>query len=395
MRFWLTIILGAILLTGVSTVVLLNNSHLIPPDKQETAQAPINEAGTGGVAVIVGPNSDKHDNVPQNYESHSTFKVKNAGTGPLALWSKPTTCVCSHLLLSHKTISTKEEGSKTIQIQPGEEACVTAFWDTKDRLAQVEVGIPVGTNDPQKRELAFRLELYVRQEIITSATGFDFGTLDEREKRSVSVDIYSTLRNDLEVLKPVSTVPAFKPRVTAMNQAEKEAVKALSGYKLTIDTDGTLPIGQFREQVKLTTKISGRTEEKTLLIGGRVMGDIEVAGASGLPGSDPSWEVLDFKVVLGHKPPAVTRYIIARKLPLNENLTLGVVRPPYVKAELIRRNPKLQNYVLRATIVGAVKPGPIEGGLVSVLDNKGVPRLQFPVRGVIDLTYRPPASGGD
>jgi hypothetical protein len=62
---------------------------------------------------------------------------------------------------------------------------------------------------------------------------------------------------------------------------------------------------------------------------------------------------------------------------------------------LIRRKPELQNYVLRVTIDGPVKPGPIDKGLVSVLDSKGVPRLQFPVRGIIDVTYRPPTSGGE
>lgn len=397
MKFWITIIVGAIVVTVVSTALYVYNPDLRQPRSSEPAAAQPEKSQMlpRAVADVM---EKKEGNVPQMYKGKTVFEIRNEGDGDLVLKPDRPNCTCAGLELTKvqnpgakpvfvKLIHDEEtkgwslEASRgiddSIRLAKGEKAQLTVEWDSKLRSGEVTVAAPIETNDAQSR-LNFRVILDVKNDLLLSANVVEFGTLVEGKKAEQTLYIYSTIRDDVEVREPVVSTKSISVKFVPLTDEEKAKLTAKSGVKAIIASDGALPVGQFFEKLDFATNLP-RTPNKTVHLTGEVEGKIETQ-----PGKR-----LDFNVVTASGERAARLTIFARGLAADEVLSVAEFEPKFLKIELERKYKTM--WVLKGHVPADAPPGRFHGN-ISIVDNKGVKRLNIPVQGIVSGVAAPTGS---
>jgi hypothetical protein len=295
---------------------------------------------------------------------------------------KPT-CQCTALFIADREVPESEPYTgpehAPARVEPGKVGYVIARWDTKNKLAEQRVGVPVRTNDPRNRQITFTIRLDVQKEIMASSEVMNFGPLNEGTKTERSVILSSLIRDKIEVIGKQFNDKHFDVRIEPLTPDELKQMNVKSGLRILGATKGNNPVGSFMERLMLNIKTSTSKEVVGIMMTGAIMGDIMC---------DPSETILDFKEVtkLTHKP--ITRRVFARNLKDGESLKLGSAKPDNtVQVTFERKNPKLKMWELKVSVKPTANPGKIEDGVISIVDQTGRERLIFRVVGMVDPDF--------
>jgi hypothetical protein len=381
MKFWLTVVVGVVVVAAGSTALMVLSPSTTPvPVQPETVAI---DPEKQPVAEVVGAQEVTHVNLGQQQAGQDVFKIRNGSkTVPLVLTPMKPTCQCTDMFLSDREPSPSEKAPDLerqradYKLMPGETVYVVARWNTKEKLGKQGVTVPVRTNDPRKWEIPFRINLDIHQEIVLSSDKVPFGYVDEGQVKTASVTITSLIRDKLDVEKIETTTNGFKTKAAPLSPDELKSAGAKSGVRLIVENTGKNPVGALDDVVAVSVKTStGSTQLVRLAVSGEVIGDLT---------TEPPGSTIDFKDVTAdtNKPRHVK--IFARTLKDSEILRVGTVKPSEVLTANLERNPKFNGWDMKVEIKPNAPGGVINNGSISIVDSTGRERLVLKVIGLVD-----------
>ncbi len=427
MRFWISAIVGIIILSGLSTALFIWN-----PD-QFTVRPP-NAFKPKPIDPFVGQKLPKLEfdtkridvpNVQQMTSGESVFHLRNEGESELQLrlGSKSCTCMAIRIDKGGKTytrfakakqlediekqrarekdpnqkdkISEAVEGQGNIDpasvvvLAPGEEADFIIEWDSKDTVGVKQIGADVFSNDPRpdRKSVNFDVQLNIVPELLFDPGYLSFGQLRENQKREESLKIFSMVHEDLTVEYTSSSHPAISAVVRPMTDEEKSDKKAKAGYVVTVTIDGKLPVGDMNEKAMFKTNLK-QQPIIPITVAGMVDGNFEVN-----PGN------VNFGVVTSSGNNLKKVFISARALPPEESLlvdtskvTVAVDGKPiandFIGVTIGRHPDSKQLWELDVTAKPSASVGKFHGH-ISITDSKGEPLLTVSFEGVLSGSSKP------
>jgi hypothetical protein len=183
-----------------------------------------------------------------------TFRLKNAGTGPLTIGSVRTSCGCTAARPSKSTLL------------PGEESAIAVRFDTSGDHGPAARTITVFTNDPNHQQLQLTMRGDVKAQVEASPSLVIFERIRRGTKQSRQVTL-------------IDQMPDHSFKVAAITNANpniKVAWQATHGVKpgtiLTITLLNTAPAGPITDLVKVSTS----RVPVEIPVSGTVLGDIDV-----------------------------------------------------------------------------------------------------------------------
>ncbi|MEW4488619.1 DUF1573 domain-containing protein [Thalassoglobus sp. JC818] len=246
------------------------------------------------------------------------FVIQNTGDLPLKIARGPSQCKC--------TVS----GLKTDEIAPGETASVHLEW-TPTALGPFGQGASIWTNDPENKELIFRVEGEMHREIVSEPEGgWVLGTVSKESPTTFEGVIYSGVIEDFAIEDVTTSSDNVQVEVTPMAADDLEDVLAKVGFQLkgTFKPDGRS--GPFREKVTVTTNLEEHQKFEFNLTGNQ-SGPIVIVG--------PSWykgpQLFDLgKIVQGEASTSRLTLMIEKT---DQPVEVGEIQvePKFLKVEMV------------------------------------------------------------
>lgn len=386
MKFWVSLVLGVVVLTVVGTVMIVLNPGMKAPQPASATVAP-NPTGPQP-RVVVTDTSRQFDNVAQGIVDQATFVVENQGEGELQLTPYFPRCTCSALevrqskpeetdfikltAVDKKWQVSRSDGSPGyVSIPPGGSAEVVVQWDTTNRLGKYSVAGELKTNDLAQPQLQFIINLNVKQDVMYHEDKLvDFGTLRQGESTERTLIVYSSIRDDLQITDISTSTASLTAEIRPLPPEDAQKLQAKSGNVVAVISDGTLPEGHFRHEVTLTYNLNPKQPE-SIPVHGTVKGKMEL-----LP------SVVDFHVAAAGQAHVVEVKVFAHGLPPERTLKVAELTPAFLKAEIKRSDEFPTLWILTVHLDASAPAGKFEGNL-SIVDEMGVKRLNIPTKGVV------------
>lgn len=316
---------------------------------------------------------------PLTMDAH-TFLVRNEGTGPLELTHGPTSCKCT---LSHVDRE---------QIPPGGVGEVRLEWNS-GKAPTFSHTATVFTNDPQNKELDFRVEGTVRMLLGVDPPGVLVPEVRRDGPTTEDVVLYSQVWDSFSVAEANSSLQDLTWRTEPLDPATLREHDARSGIRLSISIPPGLKMGDFQEWLHLQIDGRGPSAQRKsydLAVAGSVPGRLSVMGAR-LDGQDGSLRL----GVLNRGQGAQTKLTIKVRDEQPElNLEEVIADPSFVRATLTLKGAPGSGLYSLAVEVPPDAPvgshlGVQRGSLQLKFDHPRIPELKLQIEfAVVDLPER-------
>ncbi|MDR0870685.1 MAG: DUF1573 domain-containing protein [Planctomycetaceae bacterium] len=198
------------------------------------------------------------------------FEIKNVGTATLTLEVNRTTCTCTGIDLSHKSLA------------PGQTATAKVRYDAERALTgPYNQGGTVVTNDPEHREIYLGIKGLFTSPIVAEPAAVVFPTLHSAETQTAAVRFFGYDKPLLEITsaewndKEHFDFTFQKSELTKTEKDDRMKQNAGSVIEAKITVKPGLPLGMFQEKIYLKTNY---TSEPALELA--VRGQIAVSGIS-------------------------------------------------------------------------------------------------------------------
>ncbi|MFH1026731.1 MAG: DUF1573 domain-containing protein, partial [Pseudomonadota bacterium] len=168
-----------------------------------------------------------------NQDVVHTFVLRNAGDLSLEIKQVRSSCGCTVASLSRNIIP------------PGEQAEVTAKLSLRGRQGPQHKSITVECNDPQQPVVTLYLEGTAISELQIQPPQIFLGRITSGVCQTGAVDITSQTASAVTI-KKVSTDSTFL-------NVSQEAVTDGKAYRILVSTKPPLPLGTFRNNVRVET----------------------------------------------------------------------------------------------------------------------------------------------
>jgi len=221
-------------------------------------------------AVVEGDRTYEFGTMPQQSTGKHPFVVKNGGRGDLELTMISSTCSC--------TLAKFKDGKKAV-VKPGESTEIVLEFETRENNGDYSKGAKIGTNDPDLPEFSLGVHGTVYPAVMTYPPGnsVNYFTLTTDEADHVNgVALYSKDRPETKVLsvrtsKPELIVATHEP----LSAEDCKQLQVERGVKVLLNVKTGLPLGNFREEVMITTD-HPRQPETHLTLTGRMVGPVNL-----------------------------------------------------------------------------------------------------------------------
>jgi hypothetical protein len=208
----------------------------------------------------------------RDLEARHDFRVTNIGKRPLTLEAGGTTC-------TKCTIA--EVGKSTLE--PGESTTVTVAYKPGDKAVFRQVAW-IKTNDPdqQRVELNISGSVTTRYEVVPAQVVLS--KVSAHETRQAEVKIWAFFSDAVEITSHEFSDPdtasfyEFKSSAIAADQVAEQ--KAKSGCRVELTLKPGLPLGPFRQTIRLQFRMSGTSDTPTVEVPimGTIDSDISLVG---------------------------------------------------------------------------------------------------------------------
>lgn len=276
-----------------------------------------------------------------------TFVIRNTGVAPLELRKGPSTCKCTVGKIGQE------------QVPPGETVEVKMKWEPPSASMEFLQSATIWTNDPQRPQLSLTISGEVVPDVMRYPEGtWTAGPVSEGAPKRIEGMMASMLKEDFEITAFESPVPWIKVEATPMTEEELKGFSGKAGYKLLCVIEPQMPIGRFRELVKLKTNLRDHEEFEIEVTGSR-LGPLNFVG--------PGWFGEQHVLKLGRLSAAGGRKVPLSLFGVEEEgqpleVTVESVEPPVLEVDVSRRNPgdassRRVQFVLTIDIPAGVTPG--------------------------------------
>ncbi len=202
------------------------------------------------------------------------FVFVNVGSEPLVLGQDRTTCGCCTCVCAVRL----PEGP----VAPGKSAHVTLEWKSTLYVGPFRQTATIVTNDPDRPSVTLSVSGRFMGPVGVVPSQVAFSSMRQGQAASSEVRLYSYLPEPLKItgceLSNATTADCFdvawEPLPTGHVQQEGEA---RSGYVVRINVRPGLPVGAFRQTIRLKTN-SKAVPQVEIPMQGAVVGDISIAG---------------------------------------------------------------------------------------------------------------------
>lgn len=391
MKFWLTVVVGILVVTGGTTALLVLSPTMQPtaPKAAKKSESEAANLENAPKAEVEGPLEVNHEYVTKGEEGIEVFKIKNEGKSTLVLTPQRATCQCTHLFIRdhvpgpNEKLPNIQEEHADHKVEPGKIGYVIAKWSTKDKDGKQNVGVPISTNDPRKFMISFRINLDIHKEFVPSSDLIVLGDMEEGQSRSASATIISLTRPNFEIDHFDVGSKWLKVSAEPLTPDEVKSAKAKAGYRIKVVNDPKMPVGAIEEPIVAHLKSTKSNEALRFTLKGRIWGDFD---------TQPEGVVVDFKEVTAdtYRPRKI--FVYAKKLDDSETLRVGTVKPENTIDAKIEKAANGKRWTLTVSIKPNAPGGNIQNGSVALVDSTGRERLVFRVIGLIDPGFRQTAS---
>lgn len=185
-----------------------------------------------------------------------TFKFRNEGNETLLIGEIKTTCGCTGTLLSQNEIPPKGEGFVEVSFHSGRSSGAR------------RKAIFVASNDPEQptAKLEIAADVVVPVEVRPRAL---YWVADRNEKSARAIDLIYSPDIKLNIKTLELSSPAFTATYLPMSEAD------MQGYRINIEYNGTLPLGNFHERLTVTTD-NEQYPKFDVALRGKVIGPVKV-----------------------------------------------------------------------------------------------------------------------
>jgi len=317
-------------------------------------------------------------------DSHGTgrhdFIFENNGDAVLKLKKGATTCKCAVADLA-----------KT-EILPGELGKVTVEWKVKGFKADFTQSATILTNDPRHSSVTLTIHGDVREPVQFFPSELVFSKLSNHKPTTGQIRVYGYSDKQLEIIGhewlSSRTAKFFGVKFREMSHAEiGEEQGATSGYFVLVSVQPGLPLGLFKQTLRLRTNIES-VEPISVPIRGTVEGDIAIVGR----GWDRENGLLDFGTVDSRKASRRTLMLVVHGVHRREVKFRAVgIDPELLKVTFGRTIPINDGIVLQTPVTIEIPKGsrPISrlgskqgelGQIIIDTNHPEMPVLTIPVR---------------
>jgi hypothetical protein len=201
------------------------------------------------------------------------FPIKNVGTAVLMLEVNQTTCTCTGIDLSSKSV------------KPGETAIATVRYNAeRATTGTYQQGGTIVTNDPENREIMLSVKGIFTSSIVVTPNFVFFPSIPATESRSTTIRFYGFEKTPLQLENPEWKDHdhfEFHLEPSTLNetdQANSMTKNAVSVYEGRVTVKPGLPVGTFQEKFFFKSNYSSKPTLE-LSVRGQITGSgVSIAG---------------------------------------------------------------------------------------------------------------------
>ncbi len=276
MKRWFILAAIVVLLSAAAPVAL----QYLPQVSPEKTNLPVGSKSKNKAdfsapkAVIEGDTAYDFGSLPEQTTGRHTWIVRNEGKGTLVLEMIDSTCSC--------TLAKFKDG-KNAYVEPGQSTEITLEFETRTFKGDYEKGANIGTNDPDlpKFPLKVRGKVFPALQIYPPLenNGLNVQILSNDVDDNISrIGIYSYDRPETKIIKATSSSPEnIVLSWETLKDKDLKEINLKGCERLSINVKGTIPLGLFREVVKVTTD-HPLQPEIDITVSGRMTGPINFVG---------------------------------------------------------------------------------------------------------------------
>lgn len=276
MRIW---VFGLIALTiGASAGAIATRARFTIVEDRFEITGTLPKAGMGGMqpseVALVGDDTKDFGLIRYESEHAHVFKIRNNGDSPLQVNKDTVSCgLC--------VLTTFESAA----VSPGETLEIPVTLRARKKGPKLQENLELRTSDPAHRTVALNLVAYIGSAARLTAEGFPLGAVDSLEGTTASCQIHGHFSDEIEFIEsqfthePKQEHFEFEIKQLDIDDLPEKDPYIRTAYELALRVKPGIPVGQFRQGLKLTARVAGH-EDTTLSmpIEGRVAGAISLLG---------------------------------------------------------------------------------------------------------------------
>lgn len=254
------------------------------------------------------------------------FVIKNVGTATLTLEVNRTTCTCTGIDLSRKSVP------------PGETCVATVHYDAERAITgPYHQGGTIVTNDPAHREIYLGIKGLFTSPIVTEPSSALFPTLRGSETQTVTLRIFGYEKSALDILSAEWDDKEhfdFSFQKSELDEKEKEdSMKKNAGsvFEAKVTVRPGLPVGTFQERIFMRTNYPSHPNLELMVHGQIAASGISVTGMGFIKDTGV---LLLGTVNRGQKLTRDVSIQITGSTAAQSNLQVKEVRPEFLKTSL-------------------------------------------------------------
>jgi len=221
---------------------------------------------------VVGPSSHDFGYLEMGGSGDHAFELKNVGQSRLILSKGQISCRC-----------TLAEISKT-RLEPGETAQVRLTWNAEQENPRFQESAEILTNDRDNPRLHLVITGRITQLLGVSPESLIMTSLPAQESAEGRFLVYSAAVDEFKIVNLEWVDPAtaknFEARTEPASATSLKDLNATSGYDVVVKIKPGLPLGQFRQRLRIETDLAGKRPIEYHVMGS-VVGKLAVIGGGG------------------------------------------------------------------------------------------------------------------
>ncbi len=274
MMRWIILAGLVVVLSGVATVAVTYLPELTA--SSSTGPAPVGlgtlskPKGPQPKAVVETPLTHEFGTLSQRVTGKHKWKVENTGKGTLELWMVSSTCSC--------TLAKFKNGEKA-SVAPGENTEIELEFETRENSGEYAKGATIGTSDPDLPSFDLQVHGKVYPAVMTLPPDGVLNYMsisNDKDDHILQAAIFSKDRPETKIIKfKTSNEKEVDVKYEPLSAEDCKDLAIDKGSKVLVNVKGGLPLGNFREEIILTTDHPKQPEVR-LVVSGQMSGPINL-----------------------------------------------------------------------------------------------------------------------
>jgi hypothetical protein len=277
------------------------------------------------------------------------YKFENRGKDTLRIGKVKTSCGCTAVILTDKTVS------------PGKTGEIKATFKSGSFRGNVTKSITVVSNDPNSPTYKLTISGEIVEEISAKPRKIDFGLIYLGKKTDKTITVKSTTETDFKIKKATPSKPFVTASIAGKNNEE---------HIIRVTLKDNLEIGRFSGVIYLQTD-NTRQPKIRIPFFGEIIGDITIYPK----------KIYYGRIIKGKE---TTQKVFVKINKDDIKILNSKISPDYLSAKILERYEKNNPHCLIEIKLDKEAPiGKLSGSLELHTNSKIQPTIKIPIKGEI------------